>query len=201
MPIPVSPKPYAFKDKVEITIDQFAALENPTQGDLNYVKAVAQVEQQLGLYRKRGDGLEEEILEEEEHQSKILAAFMAASGDPRPSKLCHAHAIVSGAHKDAAELRATIAWLKLRIDDPHNGCWLPRNTAAKAEMPKRLRNAIPHSRIHRYNYYFWLNRVINPVATNTRKKLVEVLNMVELRLQAGKTPPYVMSKKGEGLPA
>ena len=190
-----------FKDKVEISIDQYAALENPTQGHLNYVKVVAQVEQQLDVYRMRGNKFDEETLQAEEHQSKVLGAFMAATGDPRPNEHCHAHAIVSGAHKDAAELRATIAWLKLRIDDPHNGCWLPRDTAAKVKMPERLRNAIPHSRIHRYNYYFWLNRVINPVATETKEKLIEALNMVEMRLQKGKTPPYVMNKKGEGLPA
>lgn len=201
MPVPPTNTPYAFKDKVEISVEQYATLENPSQGDLNYVKVISQVEQQLDAYRKRGNKLDEEILEEEEHQSKILGAFMAASGDPRPNKHCHAHAIVSGAHKDAAELRATIAWLKLRIDDPHNGCWLPRNTAAKDYMPGRLRNAVPHSRIHRYNYYFWLNRIINPVATQTQDKLVETLNMVELRLQSGKQPRYVMNKKGEGLPA
>ena len=32
-------------------------------------------------------------------------------------------------------------------------------------------NAVPHSRIHHHNYYFWLNRVINPVATKTQAKL------------------------------
>ena len=201
MPVPSSPKPYAFKDKVEISIDQFAALEKPTPGDMAYVRAVAQVQQQLDAYRARGSKLDDEALEDEDHQSKILGAFMSATGDPRPHELCHAHAIVSGGHKDAAELRATLAWLKLRIDDPHNGCWLPRNTAAKTQMPERLRNAIPHSRIHRYNYYFWLNREINPTATNTKAKLIDALNMIEIRLQAGNTPPYVMNKKGEGLPA
>lgn len=200
MPVPQANKPYAFKDKVEISIDQFAALENPSQSDLNYVKVIAQVEEQLDIYRKKGAKLDEEVLEEEAHQSKVLAAFMAATGDPRPNKHCHAHAIISGAHKDAAELRATLAWLKLRIDDPHNGCWLPRNTAAKALMPTRLKDAVPHSRIHRYNYYFWLNRIINPVAVKSQEKLIEVLNMVEMRLQSSKQPPYVMNKKGEGLP-
>ena len=51
-------KPYAFKDKVEISIDQFAALENPSQSDLNYVKVIAQVEEQLDIYRKNGAKLD-----------------------------------------------------------------------------------------------------------------------------------------------
>lgn len=201
MPVPVNPKPFAFKDKVELSIDTFAGAAKPTATDLNQVKIVAQVEQMLDKYRAEAGMMTVDALEEEKHESAVLAAFMTATGDPRPHDLCHAHAIVSGAHKDAAELRAMLAWLKIRIDDPHNGCWLPRNTAAKAYMPPRLRDAIPHSRIHRYNYYFWLNRQINPVATTTRDDLIKTLGMIELRLQNGSQPDFVMNRKGEGLPA
>ena len=37
--------------------------------------------------------------------------------------------------------------------------------------------------------------------TGTQDKLRQRLNMVSLRLQAGSQPPYVMNKKGVGLPA
>jgi len=201
MPVPNTPKPFAFKDKVEQSIDAFASNTKPSVMDLNRVKVVSQVELMLDKYREEAGKMSLDNLEDEKHESTVLAAFMTATGDPRPHDLCHAHAIVSGAHKDAAELRAMLAWLKVRIDDPNNGCWLPRNTAAKTQMPPRLRDAVPHSRIHRYNYYFWLNRLINPVATTNQDDLVKALGMIELRLQNGSQPAFVMNRKGEGLPA
>ena len=88
----------------------------------------------------------------------------------------------------------------MRIDEPENGCWLPKNTAAKMQMPRRLSNAVPHSRIHRYNYYFWLNQLINPSTTDTKEKLRSALKMIAARLQNGKQPTYVMNKKEVGLP-
>jgi hypothetical protein len=201
MALPRTPTKYSDKDRVERSIDAYAAKEKPTIGDLNTVKVIAQVEIGLDKYRAAAMNMTIDELEDERHQSKVLSDFMAATGNPRPHRLCHAHAIVSGAHKYAAELRATMAWLRLRIDDPDNGCWLPQNTAAKAHMPRHLRNAVPHSRIHRYNYYFWLNRQINPVVTDTQRKMRDALRLIETRLQAGTQPVYVMKKKGERLPA
>ena len=201
MALPTTPARYANQNPVERSIDNYATLDKPTQGDLNGIKAVAQVERGLDIYRAAAKNMSIDALEDERHQSSLLSSHMSAEGDPRPHNLCHAHAVISGAHQYAAELRAVAAWLKLRIDDPDNGCWLPENTAAKAQMPERLRNAIPHSRIHRYNYYFWLNREINPQMTGTQDKLRQRLNMVSLRLQAGSQPSYVMNKKGVGLPA
>ncbi len=192
--------PYALKDKVERSIDIFAAKDKPTQSDLNMVKVTAQVESGIDAYRTAADKMSPDELEDETHQSKRLALFMANSCDPRPHPRCHAHAIISGAHKHAAELRAVMAWLRMRIDDPKNGCWLPENTAAKAHMPSHLANAVPHSRIHRYNYYFWLNRIINPNTTKTQTKLGDELRMIANRLQSGSQPTYVMNKKEVGLP-
>lgn len=194
-------KKYVEKNRVDHAIDAYAAKEKPTVSDLNSVRLMAQVEIRLEKYRSDAAGMSVGELEEERHQSKVLAEFMAVSGKPKPHSLCHAHAIISGAHKYAAELRAVMAWLQMRIDDPHNGCWLPKNTAAKAQMPKYLTNAIPHSRIHRFNYYFWLNRVINPFNTDSQRKLIDALKMIATRLQSGKQPTYVMNKKGIGLPA
>jgi len=137
---------------------------------------------------------------QEEHRSRLLAKHLTLSGDPRPNKFCHAHAIISGAHTLAAESRAILAWLGVRIDDPDNGCWLPENTAAKTRMPRRLMSAVPHSRIHRYNYYFWLSQIIS-TTLKSQNQLRQALNMIEARLQAGTPPQYVMLPKGTGLPA
>jgi len=134
-----------------------------------------------------------EELEAEKHDSLRLSKHMAAGGDPRPHELCDAHAIISGAHRDAAELRAVLAWFQRRIDDPINGCWLPRNTAAISSMPDWLRKAVPHSRIHRKKYYGWLNdEVISMSLVRTEAQLVEALRFVEHRLQSGTYPPRIM---------
>ena len=82
------------------------------------------------------------LLKAETHSSARLANHLAEECDPRPNKYCHAHAIVAGKHPEAVKLRAVLAWLNMRIDDSHNGCWLPRNTAAKIHMPTRLRKAV-----------------------------------------------------------
>jgi len=191
-------KPYQ-KDRLDLAIDRFALLEKPTRGDLNLVKVTAQVERGLDKYRAAAMNMSIDELEDENHQSSLLAHFLTVSGDPKPHSKCHAHAIVSGAHRYAAELRAVLAWLKLRIDDPDNGCWLPENTAAKVKMPAHLRNAVPHSRIHRFNYYFWLNTLIDPAITSSQTNLRRTLTMVATRLQSGTQPKYVMNKKGEGM--
>jgi hypothetical protein len=188
------------KDRLDLAIDRFAKIERPTRNDLNLVKITAQVERGLDRYRADAMRMSIDELEDEGHQSSLLAHFLAVSGDPKPSPKCHAHAIVSGAHRSAAELRAVLAWLKLRIDDPDNGCWLPENTAAIAHMPSHLRKAVPHSRIHRFNYYFWLNTLIDPAITSSQADLRRTLSMVATRLQSGSQPIYVMNKKGDGLP-
>lgn len=43
--------------------------------------------------------------------------------------------------------------MSMRIDDPHNGCWLPNDWEGRPHMPNYLRKAVPHWRIHTDNYY------------------------------------------------
>ncbi|MCL6272144.1 AHH domain-containing protein [Sansalvadorimonas sp. 2012CJ34-2] len=200
MPVPVKDQPLHEQDRVERSIRNFAAIKKPTAVDIQRVAAIAQVETQLDVYRLAGKYKELDDLEEEEHQSKQLALHMALENDPRPHEECHAHATVSGVHKGAATQRAIIAWHRIRIDDPHNGCWLPRNTASLVKMPEHLRKAVPHSRIHRFNYYFWLDREINMNKIKSQKQLIKALDEIENRLQSGTQPGYVMNRKGVGLP-
>ena len=161
---------------------------------------VAQIETKLDEYRNKAQDMSRQELRIEEHQSARLAYHLALIGDEKPHNACHAHAIVSGAHKRAASMRALLAYHKVRIDDAFNGCWLPENTKAKPYMPERLRNAVPHSRIHRFNYYFWLRQILNPQKAKTPDDVKYTLKTVGHQLQAGTHPDYVMQKKGEGLP-
>lgn len=199
MPIPERKKQIYEMDRVERAEQAFATKGSVSSTDLIGVAITAQVESTLDTYRMSAADMSRKELREEEHQSARIARHMTQMGDPRPHEKCHAHAIVSGFHRNAAPMRAILARHKLRIDDPYNGCWLPENTAALAFMPSRLRHAVPHSRIHRFNYYFWLNSIINLVKTPAPDDLKYTLKTVGLQLQAGAQPDYVMLKKGEGI--
>ena len=117
---------------------------------------------------------------------------MTRMGDPRPHELCDAHAVVAGAHPKSAALRLILAKHRRRIDDPVNGCWLPKNTAAKTHMPERLRAAVPHSRIHRHHYYGWLSSILRSPRIKNPADLDRLLVGVSFRLQTGAIPPEVM---------
>jgi len=193
MPHPARPKRFHEKDLVDRSIDEFVGQENATQGDLNKVAVSAQIQTKLDEYRAKAAGMTPEEFRNEVHQSSRLGGFLGARPHPR----CHAHAMVSGGHPRAAQTRAMLARLNMRIDDPHNGCWLPENTAAKQVMPPTLKKAVPHSRIHRNGYYFWLDTVINLMSTTNTEQLVAALGNVKTRLQASTMPAYVMLRADE----
>ncbi|MCI0507600.1 MAG: AHH domain-containing protein [Gammaproteobacteria bacterium] len=180
-------------DWVDFAIEEFSKLENPSQNDLNKVIVAADVQYKIDTYRAQAKGMTIEELENEKHQSERLAEFLGK----RPHSKCHAHAIVSGGHPRAAAARAILAWFEMRIDDPENGCWLPENTAALREMPSWLKRAIPHSRIHRNGYYFWLNTEVNLTSIKESKDLLFRLKQVAARLQNFAFPSYVMIKAEE----
>jgi hypothetical protein len=181
------------KNRLELSIEKFASLENPTQGDLNAVIVEADLQKKIDDYRKGAQNMDEVELENEAHRSDRLGAFLG----PKPHSECHPHAIVSGGDPRAAAARAVLAWHKMRVDDPFNGCWLPRNTAAVRKMPRWLKGAVPHSRIHRNGYYFWLNSKISLDLIETAKQLKPVLTEVAARLQTCTFPKYVMKKAEE----
>lgn len=85
-----------------------------------------------------------------------------------------------------------MAWLKVRIDFPANGVWLPRNTAAKTSMPAHLKGAVPHSRIHRNGYYRWLNTLINTNTIDSDQELIKTLKDIRFKLETSSFPSYVM---------
>lgn len=190
MPIPVQTLKAYEMTRVDRAIIGFAKIEKPAIGDILAVKCVAQVEEGIDLFRASAAEMSQADLKAEEHNSEWLSQYMTSTGDPRPApaEICHCHAIVSGAHKRAAQQRAIMAWCMMRIDDPRNGCWLPSNTAAKIRMPDWLRNAVPHSRIHRKSYYFWLDQVISINTIKNTEDLVNALRMIRTRLQSGALP-------------
>lgn len=196
MSIPDKPAKYYEKNLLDHVIDQVASQkEEPTAADLNKVYVAAQVQAGIDKYRAQANSMSTKELQLEKHNSTVLGRHLEASGEKRPAR-CHAHAIVAGGHTRAAILRAIMARLKIRIDDPDNGCWLPENTAATPHpvMPR----AVPHSRIHRNNYFFWLYSRLRGISQEASFRAN--LNLIAKQLHEHTFPEYVMLKKGAGLP-
>ncbi len=186
--------PFYLKDKVDREIDRFAAKASPTQHDLNQITTAAKVQKGIDNYRAKAKNMTYDEFINEKHRSRRLAKMLARDGEPRPNKRCDAHAIVCGGHHKAATMRALFASLKRRIDDPINGCWLPRSESDKPYMPDHLRNAVAHNRIHRREYFEWLRNLIRPPTIKTDEDLVRTLAMVKIRLQTSALPNRVLPK-------
>lgn len=186
-------KPYYTQTNAERVIDRIINNDKElTEPDLLKIYVAAQVEAGIEAFRKQAATMSLAELRSEEHNSSKLSENMGRMGDPRPHSLCDAHAIISGAHPKAAVARLILAKRGRRIDDPVNGCWLPRNTEAKKKMPRRLQNAVPHSRIHRHQYYNWLASRVTLATAKTADALDRVLASTACALQSGSHPPEVM---------
>jgi len=189
---------YHEKNNLDRIIDQISSQEkDPSFSDLHRVVVASQVQAGIDKYlsAETAKSMTTQELRDEEHNSARLGLHLESIGKTRPSK-CHAHAIVAGKHHNASIIRALMARLKIRIDDPDNGCWLPENTAATPHP--NFPAAVPHSRIHRYNYYFWLRHRLGSIRKNDMFRVD--LQLIAQHLQERTMPDYVMLKKGEGLP-
>lgn len=122
---------------------------------------------------------------QEKHSSNRLGYLLRADGHPRPAARWEAHHIISGNHADAVSARLVLADIEMRIDDPDNGCWLPK-TKADAR-PTIYPNAIGHNRIHRRRYYAWIYSVIGLMSTAGQVKAF--LNTVRAQLLQGNIKP------------
>jgi hypothetical protein len=196
MPIPEKQVLYCEKNGIDRTIDSILSKDGElTAADLNRVDVAAQIQAGIERYRAEAASMSNDQLRSEEHNSARLGSHLIERFGKRPS-CCRAHAIVAGKHKYSARLRLLMAKLKIRIDDTDNGCWLPENTAATPHpsFPK----AVPHSRIHRFNYYFFTHGRL--ISLRDPGHFRNGLNIIGKLLQYGPLPDYVMLRKGQGLP-
>ncbi len=187
---------YPNQSRVDRLLIDFAQKEKPTIADFKKLEILGPLYDKLDQYRMEAKDMTRLQLRAESHKSDRLERNMARGGDPRPSNRCDCHAIVSGGHARALAIRGVLAWMQMRIDDPHNGCWLPRDWEDRQHMPNHLRNAVPHRRIHKKEYYEFLTRLINPTLIRTPEQLVQTLRMVRVMLQSGNVPPGVMPTTG-----
>lgn len=163
------------------------------QHERGRLKVVAEIQAGLAKYRQQSSCKEPEDLEDEKHCSQRLGDHMRAEGFARPSPYWHAHAIVAGGDTRSWQLRALLAECSMGIDDANNGCWLPSRTKYTGQLP--YPKAVPHSRIHRHNYFAWLNirfaGVFDAAAAKTR------LLMTRHDLLHATFPKEVMLPKGQ----
>lgn len=139
----------------------------------------------MAQFRADASGMTFVQLLQEKHSSQRLGKFLRADGHPRPAARWDAHHIISGSHQSGAGAREILADLEVRIDDPDNGCWMPK-TKADAR-PTIYPNAIGHNRIHRRLYYHWIQGTISVM--NTDGQIRAFLNTVRMQLLQGNIKP------------
>ncbi len=199
MTLPYRPLKEIEKDPFDRTLEHILKKldqDEPIKpSDINQIMVAAQVQDGIASYREQARDMSKRALREEDHNSALLGRHLEEKFGPRPVR-CHAHAIVAGNHKLSAPLRFIMAKLRIRIDDVDNGCWLPENTAATPHpaFPK----APPHSRIHRYNYYFWISSRLSSI--RDEKIFRTNLKLIAKMLYTAGFPDYLLLAKGVGLP-
>lgn len=177
-------KPFNLLDKAksESMSDKDFATFNRVEKRVN-AAAKARIAVFMAQFRIDATYMTYEALMQEKHNSTILGKYLRADGQPRPGAKWEAHHIISGKHPEALMARAALAdeLIRIRIDDPDNGCWMPK-TKADAR-PTIYPNAMGHNRIHRDLYYHWLN---NSIALMTNAGQVRAfLNTVRMQLLQG----------------
>lgn len=138
-------------------------------------------------FRTKAKTMSSAELLNEKHSSTRLGYLLRAAGHPRPAAKWEAHHIISGKHSEAFQARLILAFeeIAIRIDDPDNGCWMPKTKAdARSSI---YPNAIGHNRIHRQVYYDWIFRKISGMESEGEVRAF--LNTVRAQLLHGNIRP------------
>lgn len=116
----------------------------------------------------------------EPHKSRRLARHMKAIGMKRPINTA-AHAIVSGQHNESRAAREILAAFQIRIDDPDNGIFLPRDYRfmPHPQMPK----AVNHAKIHTDRYYVNITSML--LQSTTPQECRNTLKLIAQKLKDG----------------
>lgn len=181
-------KPFAILDKAksESMSDKDFATFNRVE---KRVTAAAKAKMAAFMAQFRADATRMTPIQilQEKHSSKRLGDFLRADGHPRPGARWEAHHLISGTSPFSMQSRTILADedIQIRIDDPDNGCWMPK-TKADAR-PTIYPNAIGHNRIHRKLYYQWIQSNIELMVTDGQVRAF--LNTVRMQLLQGNIKP------------
>lgn len=123
----------------------------------------------LSTYYSESSNMNKQELLNEQHKPNRLSRFMKSSGIDRPVNTA-AHAIVSGSHERATAARNILAKWWIRIDDPVNGVFLPKNRhyTPHPQMP----NAANHAAMHTKEYYVNITAMLAPRTSENDCRLI-----------------------------
>jgi hypothetical protein len=116
----------------------------------------------------------------EPHKPSRLSRHLKATGIKRPPNVA-AHAIVSGDKPEAKAARKILAKWKIRIDDPDNGVFLPRDVRfiPHPDLP----DAANHAKVHTDEYYVNITAMLEQ--TTSARGCRDVLRLIAKELKDG----------------
>ncbi len=134
----------------------------------------------LSQYQAEAKGMSKICFLKEEHSADRLCRHIKAQGVKRPPNVA-AHAIVSGSHPEAKAARKILAKFKIRIDDPDNGVYLPRDSRfiPHEEMPY----AAAHAKVHTEEYYINVTNILNTTTSSFECRVA--LKLIAKKLRDG----------------
>ena len=144
------------------------------------IRSTVQALSELANYQSDRKGMSRQELQSEDHSPSRLSRHIRATGETRPQNVS-AHAIVSGSHREAAAARRILAKFKIRIDDPDNGVYLPRDHRfmPHEDMP----DAANHSEIHTREYYINATNILSTATTELECRTA--LRLIARKLKEG----------------
>lgn len=132
------------------------------------IKTTARGLSLLSKYYATAKRMSREELFSEKHKSSRLSRHLKYAGVKRHPNTA-AHAIVSGTHPEAVAARKILARWKIRIDDPDNGVFLPRDS--RYIPHKNLPNASNHAKLHTDEYYLNVTNMLRTAQSEMECRL------------------------------
>jgi hypothetical protein len=165
--------------KKPLSESQILALAQKLYTDI-MVRSTIQGLSLLSGYQAAAKSMTPSEFKGEPHKSKRLSRHMKATGLKRPPNVA-AHAIVSGDKPEAKAARKILAKWKIRIDDPDNGVFLPRDVRfiPHPDLP----DAANHAMVHSDEYYVNITAMLEQ--TTSPSSCREVLRLIAKELTEG----------------
>ncbi len=160
---------------------------------------MATLQVRLDDYRNKNNTAKQNVKTKEalnRNNSSVLGNHLTAAGKFKPNSYWEAHHLICSKHASHAAARRILFTDKMGygINDPDNGCWLPKkhNNALNTHYPK----AVGHAYIHTINYGLWVVPLVT--MAKTKSELKRTLALIELKLLNASTAldKKILSNKG-----
>lgn len=181
----VTGKELAFKIKENANLNNMAALQG-----------------RLDTYRDKANKMNQNEKDTESYKSNnstILGLHLTAAGKFKPSSYWEAHHLICTKHPSHAASRAILFADKMKyaINDPDNGCWLPKKH--KHALNTQFKKAVGHQYIHTLEYARWINLIVSGPGIQTKTDLKMQLKIIELKLISATTAlnKNILTPKGQ----